>query len=495
MNLNIIKAAVGKEWFAWSISCLLCILFSTSSVFAVDKLNQPTAVEIINTKANGFRGIWYMNQPSNDEYVYKYSGGMATYTAKHQPIAIYAEEVNKTFFCYGATDQANSTLYHAVSYYDHTTGEVTNPTIILDKKTTDAHDNPVISIDEDGYIWVFSTSHGTSRPSYITKSVKPFSIDEFELVHAMEIKNGQRVPFDNFSYFQVWYVKRKGFIALYTKYGPTGDHVIGFNTSKNGVEWNEWQELAHIGAGHYAISNAVDGKIEITFNYHPAGKGLNYRTNLYYLETTDFGKHWTTVAGEPVSLPLTNPENDALIRYFAKDGLNCYLKDLNNDADGNPVILVISSGGFEAGPKNDPRTWRIIRWKEGWEEIAVTTSDNNYDMGSIYVEDNEVYRIIAPTTQGPQAYNPGGEITMWSSSVGSEEWSRTLLTSGSVKNHNYVRRPVFAQPDFYGIWADGNGRKPSTSSLYYCTMDGTVFQLPEYFTEETSFPVKITGAQ
>ena len=28
--------------------------------------------------ADGFRGIWYANQPSGDEYRFKYSGGLGT---------------------------------------------------------------------------------------------------------------------------------------------------------------------------------------------------------------------------------------------------------------------------------------------------------------------------------------------------------------------------------------------------------------------------------
>ncbi|MHC4431002.1 MAG: hypothetical protein ACYTBS_04110, partial [Planctomycetota bacterium] len=55
----------------------------------------------INKKDTGYRGIWYMNQPSGDEYVYKYSGGLGTYCAKHKPFAVYCDEVKKTFFCYG----------------------------------------------------------------------------------------------------------------------------------------------------------------------------------------------------------------------------------------------------------------------------------------------------------------------------------------------------------------------------------------------------------
>ncbi|MDH4240521.1 MAG: hypothetical protein OEW48_13250, partial [Phycisphaerae bacterium] len=90
----------------------------------------------INAKDDGYRGIWYMNQPSGDEYVYKYSGGLGTYCAKHKPFAVYCKEVNKTFFCYGGTTKdSNRKLLHMVSYYDHKTGQAARPTILLDKKT------------------------------------------------------------------------------------------------------------------------------------------------------------------------------------------------------------------------------------------------------------------------------------------------------------------------------------------------------------------------
>ena len=104
-------------------------------------------------KDDGYRGIWYSNQRQNVEYVYKYSGGLGTYCSSHNPFAIYRKEVNKTFFCYGGTRDSGAgakkgrTLLHMVSYYDHATGTVPRPTILLDKKTDDAHDNPVISID------------------------------------------------------------------------------------------------------------------------------------------------------------------------------------------------------------------------------------------------------------------------------------------------------------------------------------------------------------
>ncbi len=126
---------------------------------------------------SGYRGIWYYNQHTDDEYAYKYSGGMATYPQQHMPIAVYAPAVNKTFFVYGGTTPGNKTLLHMVSYFDHATMRVPRPRILLDKKTTDAHDNPTLNIDADGYLWIFSNSHGTSRPSFIHRSAEPYSID------------------------------------------------------------------------------------------------------------------------------------------------------------------------------------------------------------------------------------------------------------------------------------------------------------------------------
>ena len=446
-------------------------------------------VDEVQVKANGFKGIWYMNQPSNDIYVYKYSGGMATFCAKHQPFAVYSEKVNKTFFCFGGTDDSNSTLFHNVSYFDHATGEVANPTIVMDKRTTDAHDNPVISMDDKGYIWIFSTSHGTARPSYIHKSSKPYDIEKFNLINATEMVDGMPRLFVNFSYFQVWYVKNHGFIALFTKYNSQGHRVIGFNTSKDGIKWNEWTVIAHIDEGHYQISGEHNGKIGVAFNYHPLGKGLNYRTNLYYMETTDFGKSWQTATGGKVQLPLTTIENPALVKDFKSEGLNCYLKDINFDEQGNPVILVVSSKGYQSGPQNDPRTWEVFNYDEKWNNHKVTTSDNNYDMGSIYIEANGTWRVIGPTEQGPQQYNPGGEVAIWLSTDKEGSWEKIKqITANSLQNHNYVRRPVNSQPGFYGIWADGNGRKPSESTLYFCDKDGNVFQLPRQMTGDFSKP-------
>jgi len=445
----------------------------------------------INAADTGYRGIWYMNQPSGDQYVYKYSGGLGTYCAKHKPFAVYCEKAGKTFFCYGGTTtDSNRKLLHMVSFYDHKTGTVPRPTILLDKRTCDAHDNPVISADGRGYIWIFSTSHGTSRPSYIHKSKRPYDISEFVLVRATKVRDGKEVPIMNFSYMQPWYLSGKGFIAFFTRYNYPADRTICFMTSRNGVKWSQWTRLAAIERGHYQISAAGDNKAGTAFNFHPRDKGLNWRTNLYYVETLDFGRTWRSADGHEASLPLTEAKNAALVCDYQLRGLNVYLKDIRFDNQGRVVILLLTSKGYESGPKNDPRTWTTARWTGSeWQIRPAFVSDNNYDMGSLYIEDDGTWRVIGPTQTGPQPYNPGGEMAMWISRDLGQSWTKVKqLTEASPRNHTYARAPLNAHPDFYALWADGHGRKPSESLLYFCDSKGTVRVLPREMGEDFARP-------
>ena len=244
------------------------------------------------------------------------------------------------------------------------------------------------------------------------------------------------------------------------------------------------------------------------FNYHPDGKGLNWRTNLYYVESADYGKSWQTVGGKPLELPLTDVRNDALIRDYESEQLNVYLKDLRFDEQDRPVLLYITSKGYESGPKNDPRSWTVARWmgeagdsdadnpgrgkRAGWRYSTITTSDNNYDMGELWLLSDDDWRVIGPTEHGPQPYNPGGEVAMWQSRNRGETWARMRqLTRNSSMNHTYVRRVLNSHPDFIAIWADGHGRQPSESRLYFANANGDVFRLPPQMAGETAQPTPV----
>ncbi len=449
----------------------------------------------INRKGDGYYGIWYQCGTTPGEYVYKYSGGLGTYCAKHRPFAVYCREVNKTFFCYGgAKPDNNQALIHMVSYYDHTTGTVPRPTILLDKETSDAHDNPVISVDDRGYIWIFSTAHGTGRPSYIHKSTSPYSIDQFELItpDIQRFSNEPREPFINFSYFQVWNVPKAGFACFMTLYGQPSGRNTYFVSTPDGVHWDTPVCIGAMAKGSYQISFANASKAATAFNYHPPKEGINFRTNVYYIETPDLGKTWRNAAGEKVDLPLVDPHNNALVYDAESIRKSVYIKDLAFDEENHPVILALESGGWECGPQNNPRTWMTIRWDGSrWLINKAFESDNNYDTGSIFVE-KEAWRIVGPSVTGPQAGNPGGEMMLWESVNQGETWNRVKqLTVNSPRNHNYARGVLHGKSDFMAIWADGHGRQESISNLYFCDAQGNVYMLPRRMESKYEKPVKV----
>lgn len=431
-------------------------------------------------KADGYRGIWYYNQPSGDEYKYKYSGGLGTYCAKHIPLAWYAAEADKTFFCYGGVPKGENRLLHMVSYYDHRSGAAARPTILMDKQTDDAHDNPTILIDEEGYVWIFSSAHGTARPAYIHRSAEPYSVDAFELAASF-----------NYSYPQCWPIRGRGLLFLHTRY-IEGRRMLHWMSSADGRKWGEPQRLSFIDNGQYQISNRRGGKVATAFNYHPAG-GVNHRTNLYYLETDDFGRTWRTAEGEAVDTPLREVNNPALVHDFAAEGLLVYLKDINFDAEGNPVVLVVTSRGWQAGPAGGPRTWTTAHFNgSGWEIRGGIQSDSNYDTGCLHVAEDGSWRIIGPSETGAQPCNPGGEMALWISTDQGKSWQKLRqITSGSEYNHTYARRPVNAHPGFYAFWADGHGRQLSDSRLYFCDREGTARRLPFSMDAESARPERI----
>ncbi len=263
------------------------------------------AVEELPT-IDGFRGIWYYNQRVGPPYHYKYSGGFATYPQQLVAFAEYRPEVEKTFFIYGGT-RRNGSLLHCLSYYDHRTGRVARPRVLLDKLTRDAHDNPVLSIDDDGYLWTFSNTHGTAGMSYIHRSKRPYGIDDFELVRVR-----------NFSYGQPWHLSGQGFVFLHTLYAS--GRGIYVSRSPAGRDWTEPFRLIDILNGSYEISRRHGDTIGMAFNIHPNidGQPVNRRTNLYYMATTDGGRTWQNAGGEPLQLPLGEVANDALVFAYAR---------------------------------------------------------------------------------------------------------------------------------------------------------------------------------
>lgn len=438
-----------------------------------------------NTKIKGYRGIWFeLNQKY--EYGDKYSGGLATYTAKHVPLAIYAPEVDITYFVYGGTLSRDSRhLLCMIGAFDHKTGKVSKPTVVCDKNgVTDPHDNPSILIDDSGFIWVFVSGRSTKRPGYKYKSRQPFSIVEFILVREEEMTYPQPRNTDF------------GIFHFFTKY--SGVRQLYFETSLDGIRWTEDVLLAAIPdnekekSGHYQTSNVYNGNVIATFfNRHIDGHP-DARTDLYYVQSDDFGSTWKSAGGKDLELPLLDKASPARVKAYSAQNKNVYMKDMGFDPKGNPVCLYIRSNGHEPGPGSGPYEWCITRWTgTEWSTSVITTSDHNYDMGSLFIEKGK-WKIVGPTEKGPQDWGVGGELAIWASSDNGITWVRSkTLTENSDFSHAYVRRSEGYKSPFCFFWADGHSHKFSKSELYFGDFEGNIWKLPYNMENDNEKPVRI----
>lgn len=480
-----------------AIALIVCLGFGSFPVGA-DEPPPPTR------RIDGYQGIWftlgqfygkgagdrpYAKKSRTPVFPYgdKYSGGLGTYTAKHTPLAIYSEQARKTFFVYGGTtgpDQRH--LLCMISYYDHERNRVPRPVVVHDKQgVDDPHDNPSLAIDDQGYLWVFVSGRGRSRPGFKYRSRDPYSIDGF-----------QRVSEEEFTYPQPHFTEGRGFLHLFTKY--TGIRELYWERSDNGRSWSEDQKLAgiresgHSRGGHYQTSASQGKRVGTFFNRHPDGN-VDRRTDVYYLQTDDQGKTWTTAEGVRMETPLTTVESPARVVDYASKNRNVYLKDMGFDRQGHPTLLYVTSGGHEPGPPNDPRSFHIARWTgDTWKTATICPTDHNYDMGSLYIGDSK-WTVRVPSMTGPQPYHGGGEVAMYQSRDGGESWSLTKqVTSSSRQNHNYIRRPINASDPFYAFWADGDPTKLSASHLYFSNQSGDqVWRLPYEMDSDYAKPQRV----
>ena len=125
------------------------------------------------------------------------------------------------------------------------------------------------------------------------------------------------------------------------------------------------------------------------------------RTNIYYIQSEDWGRTWTTADGRRVALPVTRRNDISLIRDFQSERRNCYIKDINFGSDGNPVILYLTSDNYLTGPAGGVRSWQTAHWDgRQWHFRDLTTSTHCYDSGSLWIEEG-VWTVIAPTDAGP----------------------------------------------------------------------------------------------
>lgn len=429
-------------------------------------------LSVIINGGDGYKGIWFsLNQIHNG--LDKYSGGLGTFTAKHIPLAVYSDKVNKTFFVYGGvSDSTSRELMCMVGEFDHNTNLLRKPKRVYCKhNVNDPHDNPTIMIDDDGFIYIYISGRSKVRKGIKLKSDKPYSIsDGFTIIEKSE-----------FTYPQIWntdfgvvhlFTRYNGIRLLYCEYK---DSVYELVNIKNGNMYS----------GHYQVSNYSNGKLGTFFNYHINGN-CDKRTNLYFIETID-GYNWHDICGNNLKLPITG--NSPIVKDYQKLKKNVYLKDMKY-YHNKPMCLYIISNGFESGSINEPYEWMVAKWNgDGWETVKLLNADHNYDQGSIIIFDDIIYLVI-PVGNSPQAYAGGGEVMVYKF-INNKAVLCKQTTKNSIYNNNYVRYVLHGKPPFNYFWSNGNPFKFSKCELFFGDLDGNAWKMPYNMNKEFNKPIKV----
>ena len=128
----------------------------------------------------------------------------------------------------------------------------------------------------------------------------------------------------------------------------TAGRELYWETSTDGSYWTtepagDLQKLAGFG-GHYQVTrlDTLKGRVGSALNYHPGGN-VDRRTNIYYVETDDFGRTWRAVDGRELSVPMDGRDNPALVVDYEAENRLAYITKLLFDRDGNPVIVAVTS--------------------------------------------------------------------------------------------------------------------------------------------------------
>lgn len=239
----------------------------------------PEEQAVFCQTADGYRSVWHGQTPQDDDYAYKYSGALGTYCAKHRPQVVYCAEARKTFWVYGGTsgddharDMSIATGRHmaqrkffgpgqllpSIVCVDHDTKQISAPVVLFDKWCGDPHDNPVLTVDADGFIFVFVPSHGPwTTPSFILRSRQPYDHTAFDVIETTL-----------FAYPQPWPIKGTGLVLLHTQYDEARRWLC-VASSTDGMTWAEPRRLAHIERGQYMVSTGDGEHLYGAFNMHP----------------------------------------------------------------------------------------------------------------------------------------------------------------------------------------------------------------------------------
>jgi hypothetical protein len=359
---------------------------------------EVEATTSLSIEPMGDEGSWYSLGDYNDG-IPGYSGGFATYSAHHTPVAV---QYNGSRY-YTFSDNSMGGLKIKVKRND-------GPAVtVAHLRYIDPHRNASLSVDSSGYLYLYIAARGNNEPSLTYRSREPESL-RFEQLEQ-----------NTFAYPQPWHINGDQ-VVLFSNYEVVDNLAGKLRTLYvNSPECS--QKLVE--GGHYQVSYYDGNRLFSFYNWTPEGR-VTTRHNLYYIESSDGGCTWQNAERQALELPLSENNEQALL--YKTQPENLYPVDAYV-LNGKPAALFIQSD--TGSPRRGP--YDLYVWRSGVKEF-VTQVGHQYNTGFMYEENGREF-IVTPTL-GVKDF-AGGRIGLFERVNG--QW--TLIDEiNDGGNYNYIRR-------------------------------------------------------
>jgi len=371
-------------------------------------------------------------------------------------MAVYAPEVNRTFFVFG--DQHNRPC---IAFFDHGAGEFSTPLALGKNPDGNAHRNPTLLINEDGLLYVFYGYVGANQPLHVLRSVGPYDIANW-------VRREDLAP-SGASYPQPWQLESGKITVVYRVTRgwccrTTGDGGRSWSEPTIIIQFSDYEFLSTAYAMTVAENGSFPRRIHLTWSKLGGGSSEEQRTkplwarryDVYYACSDDGGDTWRRSDGTALRLPISEADAE---KVYESGEHGVWLKDIQLDSAANPCILFI-----DADTRTYASTWKFARSANGaWSLSDIATSDHMYDGGAILLSSADDFRMYGPT-KTVQEYCDGGEIVEWRSSDQGKTWhAAAQLTTASRYSHNHVKAVRNRQQGdgrFRLFWSYGDGSTP-----------------------------------
>lgn len=265
--------------------------------------------------------------------------------------AIYVPSVGKIFGVYQATN-----LRPSVWTYNPVTNVASTPYNLGGSGlTNDSHGCPEMTIDGDGYLYVYWGCHGSYI--YWRKSTNPYDITAWGT--QQQITTYATYP-SVFKLGTTWYLFHRGLLSYPLNWQ--------YHSSANLSSWSAATEfiLPKDLDRPYVIIRQNPSTQRLHFLWSLWNSGNLTNRNVYYAYTDDMAT-WHKADGTTYTLPVTTDQAECLV----VDGFTrTQYSDIAFDSSNRPCVIT-----------NVNLNWKLIRWNgSAWITTTISPGEPNNDM-------------------------------------------------------------------------------------------------------------------